>query len=256
MLDNAQPRSASSNPVLDIIGEVRSRWRLKLALRGVLRVGLVAVVLILAAAYGIEQARFSPASVWAARGLLVAAMLASGYWFLLRPLRRQVTDDQVALYLEEHEPSLQATLLSAVEASRAGNPESAALVQRVVEQAVEACSRIGASRRVEQAPLRGYAASLAAVALVALVVVLTGPAFIRQALGAMFLVTRVQAAVPYSHRGQAGQRLGAKGFGPDHLREAARVRLRRRHADGAPRRGRQVRADSAGAHTRAAPTRR
>ena len=198
MLDNAQPRSASSNPVLDIIGEVRNRWRLKLALRGVLRVGLVAVVLILAAAYGIEQARFSPASVWAARGLLLAALLASGYWFLLRPLRRQVSDDQVALYLEENEPSLQATLLSAVEASRAGNPESAALVRRVVEQAVEACSRIGASRRVEKAPLRGYAASLAAVALVALVVVLTGPAFIRQALSAMFLVTRVQAAVPYS----------------------------------------------------------
>jgi len=211
MLDNAQPRSASSNPVLDIIGEVRNRWRLKLALRGVLRVGLVAVVLILAAAYGIEQARFSPASVWAARGLLMAAMLASGYWFLLRPLRRQVSDDQVALYLEENEPSLQATLLSAVEASRAGNPESAALVRRVVEQAVEACSRIGASRRVEQAPLRGYAASLAAVALVALVVVLTGPAFIRQALGAMFLVTRVQAAVPYSIEVKPGNASVPKG---------------------------------------------
>src|SRR5688572_784474 len=198
MLDNAQPRSASSNPVLDIIGEVRNRWRLKLALRGVLRAGIVAGVLILAAAYGIEQARFSPASVWAARGLLVAALLASGYWFLFRPLRRQVSDDLVALYLEENEPSLQATLLSAVEASRAGNPESAAMVRRVVEQAVEACSRVGASRRVEQAPLRGYTASLAAVAVVAAVVVLTGPAFIRQALSAMLMVTRVRAPVPYS----------------------------------------------------------
>ena len=211
MLDNAQPRSASSTSVLDIIGEVRNRWRLKLALRGVLRVGVVAVVLILAAAYGIEQARFSPASVWAARGLLLAALAASGYWFLFRPLRRQVTDDQVALYLEEHEPSLQATLLSAVEASRAGHPESAVLVRRVVEQAVEACARIGASRRVEQAPLRGYAASLAAVGLVALVVVLTGPAFIRQALSAMFLVSRVEAAVPYSIEVKPGNSSVPKG---------------------------------------------
>ena len=132
----------------------------------------MAVVLILAAAYGIERARSSPASVWAARGLLLAALAASGYWFLLRPLRRRVTDDQVALYLEEHEPSLQATLLSAVEASRTGHRESAALVQRVVEQAIEACSRTGASRRVEQAPLRRYGAGLAAVAVVALAVVL------------------------------------------------------------------------------------
>ena len=142
---------------------------------------------------------------------LLAALAASGYWFLLRPLRRQVSDDQVALYLEEHEPSLQATLLSAVEASRAGHPESAALVQRVVEQAIEACSRIGASRRVEQAPLRGYAASLAAVAVVALAVVLTGPAFIRQALNAMFMVSRVEAAVPYSIEVKPGNTSVPKG---------------------------------------------
>ena len=234
---------------------MRNRWRLKLALRGVLRAGIVAGVLLIAAAYGIEQARFSPASVWAARGLLVASLLASGYWFLFRPLRRQVTDDQVALYLEENEPSLQATLLSAVEASRAGNPESAALVRRVVEQAVEACSRVGASRRVEQAPLRGYAASLAAVALVAAVVVLMGPAFIRQALSAMFMVTRVQAAVPYSIEVKPGntsvpkgsdQTIAAKLLGFDS--EDATLMTRRR--------GRQVRADSARARRRTAPTRR
>ena len=256
MLDNAQPRSASSNPVLDIIGEVRNRWRLKLALRGVLRVGLVAVVLILAAAFGIEQARFSPASVWAARGLLLAALAASGYWFLFRPLRRQVSDDQVALYLEEHEPSLQATLLSAVEASRAGNPESAALVRRVVEQAVEACSRIGASRRVEQAPLRGYAASLAAVALLALVVVLTGPAFIRQALGAMFLVSARRGGGAVLHRGEAGEHVGAEGIRSDHLREAARLRLGRRHADDAARARTASSSRSRSCAPKAAPTRR
>ena len=153
MLDDVGARSTQPTHLLDIIGEVRKRWRLKLALRGALRVGVVAAVLLFLAAYGIEQARFSPVSVWAARAVMIGALLASGYWFILRPLRRRVSDDQVALYLEEHEPSLQATLLSAVEASRSGNPASVSLVQRVVEQAVEACARVGASRRADQAPL-------------------------------------------------------------------------------------------------------
>ena len=54
---------------------------------------------------------------------------------------RHATDEQVALYLEEHEPSLQAEIISAIDASRqqqaAGSSHSAALVQRLVETAVE-----------------------------------------------------------------------------------------------------------------------
>jgi hypothetical protein len=198
MLDPVLPRFTPPTGLIDIIGVVRKRWRTKLALRGAVRVGLSAGLLLLVAAYGIEVARFSAASVWAARVGLLAALAVSFYWFLIRPLQRRVSDDQVALYLEEHEPSLQATLLSAVEASRAGQPESAALVQRVVEQAIDAVSRANASRRADEAPLRGYSLGLAAVVLTVVAAVLVGPAFIRQALSAMFLVTRVQAAVPYS----------------------------------------------------------
>ena len=42
-----------------------------------------------------------------------AALVA---WWLAWPFRRRVTDLQVALYVEEHEPSLQAAILSAVDA--------------------------------------------------------------------------------------------------------------------------------------------
>src|SRR5688572_6060803 len=211
MPDQERDRGTSPHQLLTIIGQVRSRWRLKLALRGALRMGLIVAVLLFAAAYGIERARYASSAVWMARGIFFAAVVATGYWFVLRPLRRQVTDDQVALYLEEQEPTLQATLLSAVEASRAGQPESAALVQRVVEQAVEACSRTGASRRVEQMPLRGYAAGIAVATLAALALVVTGPAFIRQALGAIFQMTRVQAAVPFSIEVKPGNASVPKG---------------------------------------------
>jgi hypothetical protein len=183
----------------EIIADVRRRWRLKLALRGATRVLGVVLVLFLVAAYGMEWARFSPASIIASRVIFALALVGSFYLFLFVPLRRKVSDEQVAMYLEEHEPSLQATLLSAVEASRGGTgAESTALVRKVIEQAVEACAQHDAVRRLEQTPLRQHGAAVAAIAAVALLSVLVGPAFIRSALSALLLLDgSIQAATPY-----------------------------------------------------------
>ena len=182
-----------------VIGDVRSRWRLKLVLRGVVRSVATAVALFLVAAYGMEWARFSPASIITARLLLAATVAVSAWYFLVRPLRRRVTEEQVALYLEEHVPSLQATLISAVEASGRGTEStSAALVRRLIEQAIEACAATDASRVVEQAPLRRWGVVLAGVTAAAILIVLLGPAFLRNALSAILLVQRsVEAAAPY-----------------------------------------------------------
>ena len=125
MLEHLRRRSPSSNTLLGIISEVRSRWRFKLLMRGVVCMAGIAFALFLLAASGLEWARFSPASVLAGRVGIVGVLAACAWWFLVRPLRRQVSDEQVAMYLEEHEPSLQETLISAVEASRQGRPESA-----------------------------------------------------------------------------------------------------------------------------------
>src|ERR1051325_9009557 len=183
--------------LLAIIAEVRRRWRLKLALRGTVRVVLVAMLLVFAATYGIEWARSSGLSILVSRVGFGLVLVASVLWFVVRPLRRRVTDDQVAMYLEEHEPSLEATLLSAVEASRSGNGESEALIRRVVEQAVAACQRANASRKVESLPLRRYGAVLAGAAVAALLAVALGPSFIRQGLAAMFLMPQAEAAARY-----------------------------------------------------------
>jgi hypothetical protein len=202
MLENSdylQHGSSSSSDITRIISNVRARWRLKLALRGVARVVVVAVALFIAAAYGMEWARFSPAAIITARVLLASAVVASIVMFLVRPLRRRVTDEQVALYLEEHEPSLQARLVSAVEARQEdGAALSAPLVQRLVEQALEACALTGAVRRTEEAPLRRWGVVLGGVAAAGILIVLFGPAFMRNALSAILLVQRsVEAAAPY-----------------------------------------------------------
>ncbi|MBM3820439.1 MAG: hypothetical protein FJW14_15670, partial [Acidimicrobiia bacterium] len=161
--DYLRRRSTPPADLSDIISEARSRWRLKLALRGLVRAVIVVLALLFAAAYGMEWARFSATSIIAARVLIGVAVLASLFYFLVLPLRRRVGDEQVALYLEEHEPGLQATLMSAVEAravegTRAAEDTSAALVGKLVEQALEVCAATDAARRAEDAPLKRWGA--------------------------------------------------------------------------------------------------
>ena len=120
MLDDLRRRSSPPQDLFGIIAHVRNRWRTKLALRGAVRLLAVAFGLFVLAAYGLETVRFTTTAIVVARIGLVLGFIAAALWFVVRPLRRKVTDEQVALYLEEHEPSLQATLLSAVESSRNG----------------------------------------------------------------------------------------------------------------------------------------
>ena len=198
MLDYLR-RTSVPTDLLGIIVEVRRRWRLKLALRGVVRVLAILVAFFLIAAFLMQWDRFSPLSIVLARVALAITLATSVFWFLVRPLRQRVTDEQVALYLEEHEPSLQATLLSAVESSRTGNPsESEALVKRVVEQALEVCANLNAAHRVEMRPLLRNALALATVAAVTLLALWVGPVFLRHAMSAMLSwAESVQAASPY-----------------------------------------------------------
>src|SRR3989442_13922283 len=89
--------------------------------------------------------------------------------------------------------------MSAVGARRASpSIVSTALVQRLVEHAIDKCASMDAARLVERAPLRRYAATLGGVALVATAIFLVGPGFLRHALSAMLLVSRsIEAATPY-----------------------------------------------------------
>src|SRR5262245_35453485 len=103
MLEYLRRSSASPTNLMEIIAEVRTRWRLKLALRGALWIAVIGFALFLLTAYSLEWARFSTGSIIGARVLMVLAALGLLAWFLVRPLRRRVSDEQVALYLEEHE---------------------------------------------------------------------------------------------------------------------------------------------------------
>src|SRR5688572_24937001 len=154
----------ADSDLIGIIRQVRRRWRMKLALRGAATVAALMVAVFLAAAVGLESWRFAPGAIVTLRVLLPLALLVLLGVFFVRPLMRRVTDEQVALYLEEHEPSLQAEIISAVEASRAPG-EPSALVKKLVASAVEKCRALEEGRRVERKPLGTYAGAVALVAI-------------------------------------------------------------------------------------------
>ena len=199
-----------------IIQQVRRRWRLKLAVRGALTVLGIGVLVFLVSARALEAARFAPGAILVSRIALAAAVAALTAFFFVRPLLQRVTDEQVALYLEEHEPSLQEAIISAVEATRAaGGPEarhSRALVRKLVESAVEKSQAVEHGRRLEQRPVRRYAIGLALIGLVTLGLVAYGPAYLRHAASAMFVLSRdVEASVPYRIEVTPGNATVSKG---------------------------------------------
>lgn len=188
--------------LLQVIRRVRGRWRRRVALRSVTVLVGAAVITVLAAAWGLERWRFRPEAIVAFRVVTYLALVALGWLFLVRPLARRVTDLQVALYLEEHEPSLEALLLSAVDGSTsppAGtHNESHALLQRLVRSAVERCEQIRDGRELERGSVRRSWQALAAIGLAAALVFGAGPAYLRH--GAMTLlvpVRGVEASSPY-----------------------------------------------------------
>lgn len=188
--------------LVNIIRHVRARWRTKLLLRGGLILvggGLLALFL---ASWGLHAAKFSPAAVLGFRIAIFAVFATlAGFW-LVKPLRRRVTDMQVALYIEEHDPKLQAAMLSAVEvgaAHPAGPTESTPVIDRLVDQAVEKCRSLEGGKAVGQRAIQRHATGLAVVGGVTLLLLVVGPDFFRQGASALLNLSKTaEAASPYT----------------------------------------------------------
>ena len=184
--------------LLEVVRQVRRRWRIKLALRGAVGFLLVGVGAILAIAYTLEALKFTPSAIFAFRIITGVALVGAAAWFFARPLTRKVSDEQVALYLEEHEPSLDAAILSAMEATERPNDASPALIERLVESAIERVQHIHEGERIERDSMRNYLGGLGLAAAAAIAIFTFGPAYLRHTLSALFVISRdVEAAAPY-----------------------------------------------------------
>ena len=169
-----------------IIHGVRRRFRLRVALRGLaiaLGFGLLALA---ASAWGMDHFRYTPTAIAAFRVFAWTALAGLGARFLVLPLLVRLPDERVALYIEEHDPSLQAALLSAVElgpehVERERPDVSPDLSRRLVEQAERRCEEIDYRRLVERRSLQRMSGLLSGVATAGMLAALLSPAFIRHA---------------------------------------------------------------------------
>ena len=196
--------------LVDVIRQVRRRWRTKLLLGGAITVlggGLIALGL---AAWGLQIARFSPASVVGLRVAVFAVFAALVAIWFIRPLRQRVSDVQVALYIEEHEPSLQAAILSAVDAgatSAGVTPEGvpAVIIERMIDQAVEKTRASESVRTVGRSAVRRNSVVLGTLTAVIALLLSVGPEFFRQGASALLVLSRdAEAASPYAIRVEPG----------------------------------------------------
>ena len=180
--------------LIKVIEDVRKRWRMKLALRGGLFVLAGIVLTLVLASSGLQALSFTPNAIFGFRIVVFAAIIALIAVWLFRPLRRSVTDDQVALYIEEQDPSLQEELISAVEmsaTSRAGKPEvSQALLDRVVKDAIAKVRALDNGKSIGREVVRRLAVALGVGLVAATLLLVFGPEFLRNGVSALLIITR------------------------------------------------------------------
>ena len=201
-----------SAELLSVIRAVRRRWRLRLVLRGLAIVLAGGFFAFLVATWGADRFRFAPTPLAICQVLAWGAMALLVYRFLVRPLARRVSDEQVALYLEEREPTLDGEVLSAVVG---GEPlrgaVSPALVERIVRRAVLRLDEVERGRRIERAGLRRSGGMLAGATGAAVLVLLFGPASLRSGLPLLVRPLGGAGPTPYAIGVQPGDTTLARG---------------------------------------------
>ncbi|MDT8342377.1 MAG: DUF4175 family protein, partial [Longimicrobiales bacterium] len=204
-------RTGAGGELRAVIRGVRRRWRARRIARG----GVVVMASLLLAlgvsVVGLEATRFTPGAVVAFRWLAWGAVAVALVLAVVRPLLRRVSDEQVALYLEEREPSLKASVLGALEAGRGHVALSPALVEQVVRRAVEGARAVEGGRRIDGPGLYRASGLLTGLTVATLFLLLFGPLGFRQGVTAL-LPNRDAAAVnPYAILAAPGDLVVARG---------------------------------------------
>jgi len=189
-------RSDGHRRILELIASVRRTWRVRVLLRGLALAGALSAGVLFVSSLALEPLRFDATAIVWLRVLTWGTSVVSILVFVVRPMLRGVTNQQVALYLEEHEPTLDHVVVSALERGDGADP---GLPRRLVETALERAREIQYGKRVEQRGLYGFGGALTALAVVAVAIALLGPAHLRYGLSALLLPARDAATVnPYA----------------------------------------------------------
>jgi hypothetical protein len=93
--------ASSHEDLVRIVRSVKHRWRLRVLLRGLAIVLATGVGALLISAYGMDYFRFDDRAVLWFRVFAYLALVVVAVRFLILPLTKRVSDERVALYLED-----------------------------------------------------------------------------------------------------------------------------------------------------------
>ena len=173
--------------VFAVVSRVRNRWRWTRVVRGAAIALAGAGMALIASALILEATNYRPGVVIAARIVIALVTVVLGGWFVVRPMLPRPRDEQVALYVEEHEPTLEGSLVSAVEVSRPGEQRlaSSAISERVRGMAIERSRAVGNGSRVDARGTRLAFAALGGATAALLMVITFGPASLRYGMASL-----------------------------------------------------------------------
>ena len=189
----------ANEQITQLLTTVRRRWRLRRVLRALTGFAFAIGAIVLIAVLVMNSWYFAPAVVTGVK-LTSYALLVVAFGFLIGPpLVQRVSRTRLALYVEEHEPSLAMALASAAELERPDRQTlSPTLEHGLLQQALIACRTLDDGRRVDRRKLRRAGAHLAiAVASLILLMVLL-PANLQHGVKLLLLPgNKTLAANPY-----------------------------------------------------------
>src|SRR5262245_13534316 len=128
-----------SEQLIGIISAVRKRRNLLTVLRGLAITIVVTAAMLVIAGLAAYRFRFNTAALVSLRIIAVLSVIAAVYIALVRPLRRRVSDNQLARLVEEKHPGIDDRFVTAMEFS--GEERSAAFSPVIVDRLVDDADR-------------------------------------------------------------------------------------------------------------------
>ncbi len=241
---------------------VRARYSLRVLFRGLAILAVGTLLGVTLSAYGLDTFRYSRGAVLSIRAMLYVGIAVLVARFVVRPLwrsRRLASDAAIARYIEEHEPSLDAALRSAVDevAREAGSgaPRSAALQTHLVDDVARRLEAFDLPRQVDRAEINRATMTLGAALAASVGFFFLAPAFIQAAFPYLFdpFSHSGRRATPYAVSVSPGNHTIARGSDQEITAQLtgfdAEAELVSRHGAGAWTRSPMIREDTGGGIT-------
>src|SRR5215470_11967805 len=160
---------APHEELLQKIGIVRSKWKAFLWLRGLAWVFGVAVGALIIGLALADSPSISGWTVTALRLGLFAAVIAAVIKALVLPLRRTPTDTQLARFIEEKNPGLNDSLVSAVDAIKNARPEQLTFVHLLTRDVLERTKHVRFGDQINKRKFNTFGALTGGFAIALLV---------------------------------------------------------------------------------------